>query len=253
MKIDLSCPKKIFFISLVWESSRSILRKILAVSRHVSLHHGGEIIYYVKRTRWSVGHRGSSRLTRLTFPYRSRASRRRREKGRRMRDLADSSRFGSIANLLDFLEFSRTTISRKYIGKIEVKRIVTIQLLDPLDPDNAPCNRCRSGRSWQISDNLSFWPSFKRLVTGPCWSTPPCPFTPIRIACLSVTILGQWKLLSSLTMLFHIWARFVARSFFWRIFNFTMHGCMGSGIFLSFFFFNQLSLTSFNAYIMYIT
>lgn len=190
MKIDFSCPKKKIFISLVRiflklvsskkKKKKNPRGKIFTVSRRFIILRG-EIIYYVKRTRWSVGHRGSSGLTRLTFPYRSSLEKERKRKedlgsGRsvpvRSRTSSTSSSFRGRA----------TTISRKYIG-IEVKRIVTIQLLDPLDPVMHRAT-VAVGPFWEVVADfrqplVSRSGRVLRLVTGLCWSTPPCPFTPI--------------------------------------------------------------------------
>lgn len=137
MKINFSCPKNIFissvriFLKLVPSKKKKSSRKNI---------HGIEVFHYTTRRDYLLCEaeemeRGSSWFLEvnsfnLSLPLESREGE--KKEGR---SGIWPIRPGSIANSTTSSSFRgrATRISRKYIG-IEVKRIVTIQLLDPLDP-----------------------------------------------------------------------------------------------------------------------
>lgn len=97
-----------------------------------------------------------------------------KEEGRSGRFVSVRSRTSSTSSSF---RGRATTISRKYI-EIEVKRIVTIQLLDPLDP---VMHRTTVGPFWEVVADFSqpLVSCSGRVLTRDRSLLVNCPFTPI--------------------------------------------------------------------------
>lgn len=248
MKIDFSCPKKKIFISLVriFLKLVSSKKKKKKKSSRKNIH-GIQAFHYTtrkdyllceademeRRSSWFLGVNSFN----LSLPLEPREGE--KEEGRSGRSVPVRSRTSSTSSSF---RGRATTISRKYIG-IEVKRIVTIQLLDPLDPVMHRAT-VAVGPFWEVVADfrqplVSRSGRVLRLVTGLCWSTPPCPFTPIPPTnCLHRAFPSRFLANKNFYQVWQCCFTFVCSfccSFFKKFCNGYMGCCIGSGIFLSFF------------------
>lgn len=206
MKIDFSCPKKKIFISLVriFLKLVSSKKKKKKKSSRKNIH-GIQAFHYTtrrdyllceademeRRSSWFLGVNSFN----LSLPLEPREGE--KEEGR---SGIWPIRPGSIANLLDFLEFSRTR--NDDISQVHRDRSQTYRhdpVTRPTRSGNAPCNRCRwtvlGGRGrFQTTSRFAFWPSFKTrdrsLLVNSSVSFHADTSYELPASRLSVTILG---------------------------------------------------------------
>lgn len=164
-----------------------------------------------------------------------------KEEGRSGRFVSVRSRTSSTSSSF---RGRATTISRKYI-EIEVKRIVTIQLLDPLDP---VMHRTTVGPFWEVVADFSqpLVSCSGRVLTRDRSLLVNCPFTPIpHTNSLYRAFPSRFSANENFYQVFvsHFVAHFLVPSFLENFLWFFCDGYISRGIFLFPFFRSIVSLS----------